>query len=137
MSHKIPYFRNGYNYDSNEVSCECGLKCEDESLTQQHFKDDADINVILTRFGITGKLPDNIKAPTFGDFTGPESLMEALEIMREAEDAFMEMPGHVRQRFNNDPIEFMEFVDNNGNREEAIKLGLIFPPEPNKEATQE
>ena len=50
MSKKIPFVRNPYNYDMDQVSQETGLKCEDPSLTQQHCRDECDINVIVERF---------------------------------------------------------------------------------------
>ena len=33
------------------------LECRDPSLAQQSFKDDADINVMLEKFRVTGVMP--------------------------------------------------------------------------------
>ena len=52
-----PFVRSPYNYDMSAVSDETGLCCEDESLAIQSAKEDADINTIVRRFGLTGELP--------------------------------------------------------------------------------
>lgn len=104
------------------------LKCEDPSLAQQSFKDDADINVMLERFRITGVMPQGVYMPTYGDFTGVNDYRSAQEAIRKAENAFMDMPANVRARFDNDPQKFLEFCADEKNRDEAIRLGLVPPP---------
>ena len=63
-----PFIRTPYNYDRNAVSRETATICEEETLTQQHFKDECDINAILERFNVTGQLPTNVRQPISGDF---------------------------------------------------------------------
>ena len=63
------FLRTPYNYDTDEASEASGLKCLDESKTKQSFQEEADINTIVRRFGLTGQLPSGIQAPTYGDFT--------------------------------------------------------------------
>ena len=78
MATKKVFLRDGYNYDTEEVSLSTGTDTsidpdtgeELESLTQQSFKDECDINEIVRRFGLTGQLPENFRAPVSGDFTG-------------------------------------------------------------------
>ena len=66
---KEVFVRSPYNYDAELVSDETGLDCLDVSLTKQSFVEECDINTIVRRFGLTGELPDGVRAPTFGDFT--------------------------------------------------------------------
>lgn len=103
------------------------LECKDPSLAQQSFKDDADINVLLERFKVTGVMPQGVRVPTYGDFSGVQDYRSAMEAIRRAENAFMDMPAHVRSRFQNDPQKFMEFFSDPKNRDEAVKLGLVLP----------
>lgn len=112
------------------------LECKDPSLAQQSFKDDADINVMLERFKVTGVLPQGVLMPTYGDFTGVSDYRSARDAMLKAEHAFMDMPANIRSRFDNDPQKFLEFCADDKNREEAIRLGLVpMPPaEPQKPA---
>lgn len=119
------FVRNPYNYDADEVSEETGLKCEDESLAVQSEKDEADINTIVRRFGLTGQLPENVRMPQYGDFTGITDYQTALNTVIAADEAFMTMPAEIRQRFNHDPQEFVEFCLDANNLEEARKLGLV------------
>lgn len=104
------------------------LECKDPSLTQQSFKDDADINVMLEKFKVTGVLPQGVIMPTYGDFSGVNDYRTAREAMLKAEHAFMDMPANVRARFDNDPQAFLEFCADDKNREEAIRLGLVPKP---------
>lgn len=122
---KLPFVRNPYNYDMEEVSNETGLKCEDKSLAQQHMKDECDINVIVERFGITGQLPVKAIEPSYGDFSGVSDYHTALNKIKAAEAEFMALPGKLRAKFDNDPNALLNFLENEANRDEAIQLGLI------------
>jgi hypothetical protein len=101
---KLPFLRTPYNYDVDKVSDETGLSCPEPTLAQQNFKDESDINYIVRQFGLTGELPGKPLSPQSGDFTGVLDYHSA---------------------FNNDPAELIDFLGNEGNREEAIKLGLV------------
>lgn len=124
---EVPFLRSAYNYDRNKASDESGLTCEGESLTKQSFKAECDINEIVRRFGLTGELPIGVRAPTYGDFADVFDYHSAMNAIARAGEAFDAMPAEVRARFHNDPGEFLEFVNNDGNRDEAVKLGLVLP----------
>lgn len=119
------FFRNGYNYDRSAASRSCVLVCEGPSLTQQHFKDECDINFILHKFNVTGILPENPLSPRYGDFTGIGDYHSSLNAVRLAESEFGALPAGIRARFGNDPANLIEFLDSEDNRAEAIALGLI------------
>lgn len=115
-------------YDSDGVSDDTGLLCEDKSLTVQSERDDADINVIVARFGLTGTMPENVRLPTYEDFT--ESITDyatALRVIQEADASFMSIPASVRSQFDNDPQKFLEFVSNPANIDKMRELGLAKP----------
>lgn len=122
---KIELLKQPYNYDTNMESDASGLLCLDESLTQQHQKDDADINVILKRFGITGQMPQGLRMPSYGDFTGVQSYQEALNMVMEADSEFMRLPAEMRARFDNDAGKLLDFLADENNKAEAEKLGLV------------
>jgi hypothetical protein len=125
MKKSVPFLRTPYNYDTDAASNESGLHCEDASLAQQHFKDECDINNILRQFNITGLLPEGALTPRYGDFTGIGDYHTALNRVIAAEDEFMSLPATLRARFENDPAQLIEFLDNPENKNEAIKLGLV------------
>ena len=126
---KSPFLRTPYNYDLDAASNESGLHCEDATLAQQHFKDECDINNILRQFNVTGLLPENTLSPRYGDFTGISDYHTALNRVIAAEDEFMRLPADLRARFENDPAQLIEFLNNSENKNEAIELGLVNKPE--------
>lgn len=119
--------RAGLIYDSDAVSLENGLECLDDSLTQQHQAEEADINTIVRRFGISGVLPQSIRLPQYGDFDAIIDYQTALDAVIAADKAFMEVPADIRARFDNQPQLFLEFCSDPSNLEELRKLGLAKP----------
>lgn len=94
------------------------------SLTQQSFKDECDINTIMRRYQATG-LIDHVRRdiPQFQDVTGYD-FHEAMNLVSEARALFLDLPSSVRERFSNDPGQFLDFVNNPANAEEMVKMGL-------------
>jgi len=119
------FIRSNYNYNVSEVSAESGLRCEDVSRTQQHFRDECDINTILTKFNVTGVLPENPLPPRYGDFSDIGDYHSALNAVRLAATEFALLPAALRARFDNDPASLLDFLAVEANRSEAIDLGLI------------
>lgn len=120
-----PFVRSAYNYDRDEASDASGLTCEDESLAIQSAAEESDINTIVRRFGLTGELPSDVAIPRTGDFTNVPDFHTAMNLVRQAQEEFLRVPAEVRARFGNDPQAFMAFVEDDSNREEARRLGLL------------
>ena len=55
MKPEYPEIRTPYTYDKEKNSDECANKTIGPSLTVQSMAVDADLNVMLKRFGVTGK----------------------------------------------------------------------------------
>lgn len=74
--------RGAYNYDSDAVAKACGTVFDpDEDRTQQQFAEEADINTIVKRFGLTGELPSPVSVPMTGDFTGATDFHTAMNLL--------------------------------------------------------
>ena len=125
MKSQAIFLRSPFNYDMMAVSNETALVCLDPSRTKQSFAEESDINTLVMRFGLTGKLPENVSVPQYGDFLEVGTYQESLNFVIAAEESFMKMPAHVRARFHNDPGAFLDFVGNEANRGEAEKLGVV------------
>lgn len=125
----IPFLRTPYNYDMHEASAETALVCPEETLTQQQFKDDADINILVERFKLGYVPPQNARMPLQGDFTGLTSFEDAMQQIRAAQETFNALPAKIRYRFHNDPAEFVAFCSDRDNLDEAVKMGLAARPE--------
>lgn len=126
--------RNFPSYDTREASLSVALKEFDVSRTDQAGKDEADINTLVRRFGLTGMMPVVARPPEYGDFEGIFDYQSAQNLILAADKSFMAMPADVRSRFNNDPALFVDFCSNPANLDEMRRLGLAVPapvePEP-------
>jgi len=127
-------YRAHNGYDAKKASDEAVGPEPGISLTIQSMAEEADINNLMYRYGITGKMPENPRVPTYGDFSGINDYRTAIEAVREADHAFMEIPAQIRSKFDNDPQKFLEFCSNETNRPEMQQLGLLrdlpTPPPP-------
>lgn len=101
------------------------LKFEDVSLTKQSMKDECDINNVLKRYETTGVLPDYIKEnPQYGDFSDVGTFQEAMDTINRSMEQFNMLSAKVRDRFANDPVKFLAFVNDAQNIDEMVSLGL-------------
>lgn len=105
-------------------------------LTKQAFADETNINKIVAGFEKTGMINHLSKAePFYGDVSGLVDYQESLNVVMRAEELFNSMSADIRSRFQNDPAEMIEFLNDPANQDEAIKLGMLVPrvePEPQK-----
>lgn len=129
--------RSANDYDVDVASFASALLCEDESLTVQSQKDEADINVLVARFRVTGQLPVvELPAALVGHFESFD-MMTAQNLMIDAQRSFMSLDPKVRDRFGNDPVRFVAFASDEKNVDELRKLGLAKPKaEPVPEVVQ-
>lgn len=97
-----------------------------ETLTQQQFKDESDVNQIMKKYKATGTITHvrNASTGAYMDLTEAPSYQDALHVIIQAEQAFEQVPAEIRNRFNHDPQKFIDFLSDEKNNEEAIKLGL-------------
>ncbi len=122
------FVRTPFNYDGDVVSHATGLDCSDcPSRTQQHFRDECDINVLVARFARTG-VPEAPEAPPMSTFDEVFDYQSAMQAVIDARVSFQALPSKVRSRFQNDPAQFLNFIYDESNRDEAIGLGLIPKP---------
>lgn len=105
------------------------------SMTRQSEMDGCDIHNILKQFsqqGFEDLVRQNAARGQYADLTSLPDYQEALNTVMAANQAFAALPSQVRDRFHNNPQEFVEFLANPANQDEAIRLGLaedVRPPE--------
>lgn len=81
------------------------------TLTKQSFRDECDINTIMSRYQTTGLITHYAKhAPQYGE-TSPHSFTEAMQLVANAQSMFEELPSRARQHFHHSPAEFLEFAN--------------------------
>lgn len=113
------------------VTIECG-----QSMTEQAHADEVNIHSIMDRYKATGMV-DHINAnqAMYEDMSDVPNYHEAMNIVVEAEQMFASIPAKIRDKFQNNPQVFLDYIQNPENRDGIAELG--FPvdhiPEPKKE----
>lgn len=98
------------------------------SMTKQSHKDECDINQILAKFQKSGMVTHSNKNAARYGFATSLDLRESLEIVKEAQTMFDELPSTIRKKFRNEPAEFLDFVQNPDNLAEMGEMGMLNPP---------
>jgi phage internal scaffolding protein len=105
-----------------------GFETVGESLTQQHLKDETDIRNIINRYDRTGLISHVARGVAqYGDYSEINEYREALDLVNNANEAFMQIPAEIREKFNNDAGDFFEFATDPNNIEEMREMGLAEP----------
>lgn len=97
------------------------------SMTRQSEMAACDIHNILKQFSQTGfeqLVRERAAQGQYADLTSLPDYQEALNVVLDAQAAFAALPSQIRDRFNNSPEEFITFVGDPANQDEAIRLGL-------------
>lgn len=113
-----------------------GFETTGESLTQQSHAAAADVRNIIKQYDRTGLIANvNKGIAQYGDYSEINEYAEALNMVREAEQNFAEIPSHIREQFNNNAGLFFEFATDPKNSEKMIEMGLAKAPETVVEVT--
>lgn len=115
-------------YTPNDKRSRPATVNKEPSLTQQSDANDADINVIMAKYGRTGQLPAVNMLALDGDFSDVGDFSDAQQRIIAAREAFQAVPATVRKRFDNNPQQMIDFLRDPANKDEAIKLGLVDAP---------
>lgn len=95
------------------------------SKTDQSWKKDTDVNEIMRKFQKTGQITHlSTIQERYGDVSDVPDLDVAMQQIEDAQSAFMAMPSALRKKFNNDPADMINWLQDPRNDEEAITLGL-------------
>lgn len=94
------------------------------SMTDQSQAADCDVNNILKRFAQTGILPGTNIERVYADVSDSLTYHDAMNIVANANTQFDSLDAYTRQRFHNDPAEFLDFVHDPKNVQELVDLGL-------------
>jgi len=107
------------------------------SMTKQSFVKECDLNNIMKQFNPREQreiMSQQAQGGAYTDLPDPSDYQESIHVLQAASEAFAGLPALVRRRFDNDPAEFLEFLQDPANQDEAIKMGLAVdtrpPPDP-------
>lgn len=97
----------------------------EKSRTLQAPRDGCDAKAIVRRYASTGIVEHLVKMePRYGDFTNVRDYLESATRVLDAQAGFDALPAEMRDRCDNDPAQFIEFVNDPENMEELHALGL-------------
>lgn len=97
-----------------------------DGKTQQNFREQCNINTIVDRARKSGMVSHvSGKMPQYMDVSNMTSYHEAMDTVLRAEYYFNALPAKLRERFYNDPEQLINFISNDENYEEAVRLGLV------------
>lgn len=109
---------------------------DEPTMTNQFSKDESDINTIMKKYETTGQFQCHIKqGGAYQDFLQITDFHDMMNTVIYAKEAFQTLPAHVRARFQNDPGQLLEFLQDEKNYDEGVKLGLL-NERPQKTQTQ-
>lgn len=99
------------------------------SRTRQEFADECDVNKLMARYQKVGvwPLPPVGREPRYLDLGEVPDFQTAMQMMIDAENAFMRLPALTRREFDNDPMRFVEFAQNKDNLPKLREWGLAAP----------
>lgn len=100
---------------------------DEPSMTQQQFKEDCDVNLILAKYMETGSVTHtrNVEQGAYLDLANLPDYQEQLDNVIAARTMFEQLPAMIQKRFAFDPQQLIDFLGDPNNRDEAIKIGLV------------
>jgi len=107
------------------------IDCSKGGKTQQHFKQECDLNFILRKYQKTGLIDHvNKHQGDYSDLTDSVTFTEAMHVIQDAAQSFETLPSSIRKQFKNNPQEFLDFVSDNSNADALVEMGLAYPKPP-------
>lgn len=105
----------------------------DDGVTKQSHKDECDINKIMARYQRTGVI-DHVQkyGPVYADVSSAD-YVSSMNLVKDAETMFAELPSTVRAKFGNDVVEFLDVVTDPERIGELEELGVAPSRKPSKE----
>lgn len=101
------------------------VKNFDKGLTEQSHKDSCDIHNILKKYERTGIIEHTRKYEgQYMDFPDSIEFHDMMNRVAAAKSMFESIPASVRQKFHNDPGEFVDFMQDESNRDKIAEMGF-------------
>lgn len=97
----------------------------DAQGAKQSFKDECDINRIMAKYLNTGTIPQGLPVGRYGDFSDACDYLEAQLTLKNAEAQFLALPAKLRAELNNDPANFLAWVQDEKNLDQLHELGFL------------
>lgn len=122
MATSKPKFHTRYNPPPSP-----GIVFEEPTMTQQHFRDECDINKIVERAIRTGDTTvfTSAQRAEFYDASAITDYVDAMALIDDVNDDFNSLPSTIRSMFGNNVKQYVEWMSNPQNWSKARELGLL------------
>lgn len=123
----IPFFKTPYNHNRDAETIRTATFCPEETKTQQHFKEEQDINIIVARVLKTGVMPDIPVPGQYADLSTQEDYHTMLNRIAETNGLFYKLDPELRAEYKNDPGAWLQDVNeklNQGDLAPLREMGL-------------
>lgn len=125
-----PHTRSATWWTGEVINPVTGEVTRPPSRTKADFAEQCDINNIIKAYKITGQIQHvsaAAKQGRFEDLPDEIDFQTSLNTIRAADQAFAALPAKLRDRFGNDPAQFLGFLSDPENGDEARRLGILNP----------
>ncbi len=116
----VKKFRISYEPHPRVTSAPVGV-----TMTKQSFKEECDINTIMTKYQKSGVLAHfNANQGDYSNLIHDGDYHSHMNFILAANENFSSLPSLIRRKFNNDPAVFLKFAADPDNLDQMIELGL-------------
>jgi phage internal scaffolding protein len=120
--------KNIFNTPYGQQPPRCFFETSGESMTQQHFQEETEINNILRSHDRNGVIEHIHRGNAiYADFSEITDLSDALHQIKEAQAEFLNIPSKIREKFQNDAGQFFKFASDPNNLDQLREMGLANP----------
>lgn len=127
----MPVASNDFQKSNGTVSSDHAFHTEGPSMTRQEMAAECDINTIMAQYDKYISDPMMLLRQQGERYLPldemPQTLMESMQILQDASQAFYSLPAVVRKEFDNDPVAFTDYALDPNNIDQMRDWGLARP----------
>lgn len=110
----------------HELRRDVSIDCSSPIITDQSYKNECDINLIMANYAKTGLLSHvTTIQPKYVDNSIIPNLETAFDIVNAAEESFYSLPPDIRRLMDNDPSQLEIFISDPKNQRILTENGIL------------
>jgi hypothetical protein len=112
------------------IDCQAAIENGEKVHVEQNHRDKVEINNIVNKHGISRLIATRQAQDLIFDENPTNDFQEAMNLLKKGRDVFMQLSSKERAEFNNDPAQYLDYVQNPANKEALIERGWAKAPPP-------